>query len=103
MPQSPPQGNDVRVEVAQSSNARGVDYTVRVSRRDGEPVRDADVRLRGIMSDGSLVEARLDPASEPGVYRSLVAFSPRGPRGLTVRVARSDGIVEVPVRGDGNQ
>jgi hypothetical protein len=49
------------------------------------------------MSDGGLVEARLDPGAEPGVYRGLLAFSPHGPRGLTVRVARGGSIVEVPV------
>jgi len=92
-----PPGPDVRVEVAQTPTDGAIDYTVRLSRRDGEPVRDADVRLRGVMTDGALVEARLDPGAEPGLYHSLIAFSPRGPRGLTVRVARADGVVEVPV------
>jgi hypothetical protein len=89
--------SDVRVEVTQAPNGSAVDYTVKVTQPDGAPVRDADVRLRGVMVDGVLVEARLDPASEPGVYRSLVAFSPRGPHALTLRVARDDGVVEVPV------
>jgi hypothetical protein len=88
---------DVRVQVAQKATEGAVDYTVRVSRADGSPVGDADVRLRGVTTDGVIVEARLEPAGEPGVYRSLLAFSPRGPRDLTVRVARADGIVEVPV------
>ena len=89
---------DVRVDVAQKPSDGAVDYTVRVSRPDGGAVTDADVRLRGIMADGTLVEARLEPAGEPGVYRSLLQFSPRGPRALTLRVARGDGAVELPVR-----
>jgi hypothetical protein len=48
------------------------------------------------MADGTLVEARLEPA-EPGIYQSFLSFSPRGPRALTLRVARADGVVEVPV------
>jgi hypothetical protein len=88
---------DVRVEVANAPNGGAVDYTVRVSRPDGAPVTDADVRLRGLMTDGGLVEARLDPGGEPGVYRGLVTFSPRGPRSLTVRVARGGDVVELPV------
>lgn len=98
MPRAAAPRPDIRVEVAQTPTGGAVDYTVRVSRPDGAPVSDADVRLRGVMADGALVEARLEPAAEPGVYHSLVAFSPRGPRGLTVRVARADGVVEVPVR-----
>ncbi len=89
--------SDVRVEVAQAASSGAVDYTVRVSWPDGAPMNDADVRVRGIMSDGGLVEARLDPGAEPGVYRGLLTFSPRGPRGLTVRVARGGAVVEVPV------
>jgi hypothetical protein len=87
----------MRVEVAHVANGGSVDYTVRVAWPDGAPMNDADVRVRGIMSDGGLVEARLDPGGEPGVYRGLLAFSPHGPRGLTVRVARGGSIVEVPV------
>jgi len=87
----------VRVEVSQTPNAGAMDYSVRVSGPDGAPVTDADVRLRGVMTDGALVEARLEPGREPGVYQSLLAFSPRGPRALTVRVRRADGVVEVPV------
>jgi hypothetical protein len=49
------------------------------------------------MRDGGLVEARLDPAGEPGIYRGLLAFSRHGPRDLTVRVARGGDLVEVPV------
>jgi hypothetical protein len=92
-----PAAADVRVEVARAHNGAGVDYTVRVSRQDGAPVSGADVRVRGIMSDGGLVEAPLEPGGEPGVYRGLLTFSPRGPRGLTVRVARGGDLVEVPV------
>ena len=55
------------------------------------------MRLRGVMTDGTLVEARLEPTAEPGLYHSLLAFSARGPRALTVRVARADGVVEIPV------
>jgi hypothetical protein len=89
--------SDVRVQVAHVPSGTGtVDYTVRVSQPDGAPVTDADVRVRGIMSDGGLVEARLDPG-EPGVYRGLLTFSQRGPRGLTVRVTRHGDLVEVPV------
>jgi hypothetical protein len=85
------------VEIAQKPFDGAVDYTVRLSRPDGRPVNDADVRLRGVMTDGTLVEAALDPAGEPGVYQSFLTFSARGPRSLTLRVARTDGVVEVPV------
>jgi hypothetical protein len=90
---------DVRVEVAQKVDRTNsaIDYTVRVSGPDGGPVVDADVRLRGVTTDGVLVEAPLEPAGTPGVYSGLIAFSTRGPRGLTVRVARADRVVEVPV------
>ena len=74
-----------------------VDYSVKLSRASGEPVRDADVRLRGVMADGLLVETRLDPGDAPGVYRALIAFTARGPRSLTLRIARGDGVTEVPV------
>ena len=73
------------------------DFTVRLSRTSGEPVRDADVRLRGLTTDGKLVEARLEPDEAPGVYKGLIVFSARGPRHLTLRVARVDGVLEVPV------
>jgi hypothetical protein len=75
-----------------------MDYVVRVSQPGGGPVTDADVRLRGVTSDGVLVEAQLDPGGEPGVYRAVLPVTPRGPNNLTVRVVRPDGIVEVPVR-----
>jgi hypothetical protein len=97
---------DVRVDVKQVPGApagaggpRTVDYTVRVSNAGGGPVSDADVRLRGLTTDGVLVEAQLDPGSEPGVYRGLVPVTPRGPNNLTVRVVRPDGVVEVPIGG----
>ena len=99
-PPSPaPPSPDVRVEVAQKVDRTNsaIDYTVRVSAPDGRPVTDADVRLRGVTTDGVLVEAPLEPAGAPGVYSGLIAFSSRGPRGLTVRVGRADRVVEVPV------
>lgn len=87
----------VRVEVTQTPGDGTVDYSVRVTHPDGTPVTNAAVRLRGVMSDGARVEARLDPAGEPGVYHSLLTFSPRGPHLLTLRVTSVDGILEVPV------
>jgi hypothetical protein len=94
---------DVRVDVKQTpvaasspSAPRAIDYTVRVSGESG-PISGADVRLRGLTSDGVLVEAQLDPGTEPGVYRGAVPVTPRGPNNLTVRVVRPDGVVEVPV------
>jgi len=92
---------DVRVEVAQKRDgANGaVDYTVRLSNPTGEPVTGADVRLRGVTTDGLVVEAPLEPAGTPGLYHGLVAFSDRGPRGLTLRIARASGVLEVPVSG----
>ena len=95
-PQTTP---DVRAEVKQIRHQVDgtVDYSVKLSRASGEPVRDADVRLRGVMADGLLVETRLDPGDAPGVYRALIAFTARGPRSLTLRIARADGVTEVPV------
>jgi hypothetical protein len=89
----------VRVEVAQKVDRQNsaIEYTVHVLAPDGRPVTDADVRLRGVTTDGVLVEAPLEPAGTPGVYSGLVAFSARGPRGLTVRVGRADRVVEAPV------
>jgi hypothetical protein len=55
------------------------------------------VRLRGLTTDGLLVEARLDRAEAPGTYQGLVTFSARGPRALTVRVSRGEGLLEIPV------
>ena len=96
----------MRVDVKQAPGAapaagapRTIDYVVRISREGGGPVSDADVRLRGITTDGVLVEAQLDPGNEPGVYRAAVPVTPRGPHNLTVRVVRPDGIIEVPVTG----
>ncbi|HYE90538.1 MAG TPA: zinc ribbon domain-containing protein [Terriglobales bacterium] len=98
-PSPRPATPNVRVEVAQKRDgANGaIDYTVRLSNPTGEPVTGADVRLRGVTADGLVVEAPLEPAGAPGVYHGLVAFSDRGPRGLTLRIARADGVLEVPV------
>jgi hypothetical protein len=97
MPSAAASRPPVRVEVTQTPGDGAVDYSVRVTHPDGTPVTNAAVRLRGVMSDGARVEARLDPAGEPGVYQSLLAFSPRGPHLLTLRVASADGILELPV------
>jgi hypothetical protein len=97
MPSAAASRPPVRVEVTQTPGDGAVDYSVRVTNPDGTPVTNAAVRLRGVMSDGARVEARLDPAGEPGVYQSLLAVSARGPHLLTLRVASADGILEVPV------
>jgi len=76
-----------------------VDYTVHLTDPNGEPVRDADVRLRGTTAEGVVVEAPLDPTSTPGAFHAVVTFSPRGPRNLVVRVARRGDVTEVPVSG----
>jgi hypothetical protein len=91
---------DVHADVTRTPNAQidgAVDYRVRLWKASGEPVSDADVRLRGLMTDGLLVEARLDRAEAPGTYQGLITFSSRGPRYLTIRVSRGDGLLEIPV------
>jgi hypothetical protein len=97
MPSAAASRPPVRVEVTQTPGDGAVDYRVRVTHPDGSPVTNATVRLRGVMSDGARVEARLDPSGEPGVYQSLLAVSSRGPHLLTLRVASADGILEVSV------
>ena len=90
---------DVRAEVIRTPDPQlgAIDYRVRLWQASGEPLSDADVRVRGLMTDGVLVEARLDRAEAPGTYHGLIASSPRGPRHLTIRVSRGDGILEIPV------
>lgn len=94
---------DVRAQVDRTISTvveGGIDYRVRVSHPGGEPVSDADVRVRGLTTDGVLVEARLDRGDTPGLYRGLIRFTPRGPRHLTLLISRAESVTEIPI-GDG--
>jgi cytoskeletal protein RodZ len=88
---------EVRVEVATEPLADGLTrYTVRLRERDGRPVVDAAVSIRGRRADGALLEATLDRAAEPGSYHAVV----RRPADLTdarLRVAGVDRVQEVPL------
>lgn len=88
---------EVRVEIATEALADGLtSYTVRLRERDGRPVTDATVSIRGRRADGALLEATLDRAAEPGAYRAVV----RRPAELTdarVRVAGVNRVQEVPL------
>jgi hypothetical protein len=64
---------DVRVEVAAMRVGEGITaYTISLRERDGAPVTQAAVTIRGRRADGALVEALLDPTPEPGVYRAVL-------------------------------
>jgi hypothetical protein len=88
---------EVRVEIATEALGDGLtSYTVRLRERDGRPVTDATVSIRGRRADGALLEAMLDRAGEPGAYRAVV----RRLSELTdarVRVASVDRVQEVPL------
>jgi hypothetical protein len=88
---------EVRVEIATEALGDGLtSYTVRLRERDGRPVTDATVSIRGRRADGALLEAMLDRAGEPGAYRAVV----RRLSELTdarLRVASVDRVQEVPL------
>jgi hypothetical protein len=88
---------EMRVDIGTEPVADGLTgYTVRLRERDGRPVTDATVSIRGRRPDGGLVEAMLDRGSEPGVYRAIV----RVPRELSdprLRVASANRVQEVPL------
>jgi len=79
------------------TNGQVVDYTVRLARRTGLPVSDADVALRGETSDGKKIEAPLDPSGGPGVFVSAGNAPSSGIRRLMLRIARPDKVLEIPV------
>jgi hypothetical protein len=87
---------DVRVDVSTAKLGDGItSYTVRLRERDGAPVTDAAVAIRGRRKDGALVEAELDPTTEPGVYRAAIrAGEVRDPR---LRVASAGRIQDLPL------
>ena len=97
MPRTPAPRPDVRVEVKQTRLDGAIDYSVRVSQPDGAGISNADVRLRRVMTDGTLVEARLEPAAEPGMYHSLLAFSARGATSVR-QPSRTPGAVRASFR-----
>jgi hypothetical protein len=88
---------EVRVEIATEPLADGLTrYTVRLRERDGRPVVDATVSIRGRRADGALLEAMLDRSDDPGAYHAVV----RRPPDLTdarLRVASVDRVQEVPL------
>ena len=88
---------EVRVEIATEALADGLtSYTVRLRERDGRPVTDATVSIRGRRADGAVLEATLDRVAEPGAYRAVV----RRPAELTearLRVVGMNRVQEVPL------
>jgi hypothetical protein len=87
---------DVRVEVAAERLGDGItSYTVRLRERDGTPVTEAAVTIRARRADGALVEAALDPAPQPGVYRAALRMGEVSePR---LRVASAGRIQDLPL------
>jgi len=79
------------------SRGRVVDYAVRLVRRDGRPVTDASVVLRGQTPDGTVVEAPLDRITSPGVYETAVILPAAGLHRLWLRIIRSDTALELPM------
>jgi hypothetical protein len=87
---------DVRIDVATERSGDGIMvFTVRLRERDGSPVTDAAVTVRGRRGDGELVEVGLDPASEPGVYRAAVRV--RDVTSRRLRVASAGRIQDLPL------
>jgi Double zinc ribbon len=100
LPSSARAGSDdreVAVEIAATPLADGLTgYTVRLRERDGRPVTDATVSIRGRRADGALVDAILDRSAEPGAWEAVVRLSGdiAEPR---LRVASSGRVQEVPL------
>lgn len=90
-----PGNREVRVEV-RSGPARDAGYTVRLSERDGRPVTDAIVSIRGHRSDGTLVEAPLGRTTEPGLYRAA-GWLTEGLTDARLRIASAGRLQEVPL------
>jgi type IV secretory pathway ATPase VirB11/archaellum biosynthesis ATPase len=88
---------NVRSEPRAGSHGQVVDYAVRVARRNGAPVTDARVVLRGETSEGTTVEAALDRITSPGVYESAVILPAAGLQTLSLRITRPDTAVELPM------
>jgi hypothetical protein len=88
---------NVRSEPRVDSRGRVIDYSVRLARRDGVPVTDASVVLRGQTPDGTTVEAALDRVTLPGVYESAVILPAAGLHRLSLRITRPDTAVELPM------
>ena len=87
----------VHSEPRVDSRGRVVDYTVRLAQRNGAPVTDAQVALRGETSDGATMEARLDHMSTAGVYASAVIVPASGLHRLSLRITRPDTALELPI------
>ena len=92
----------VRVEVSSAPEPpvkdRKTTYTVHLVDAAGKPVTDARLTLTARMADGMSAAAPLRPSGEPGVYRGEVLFTMEGRWDLTVRVSRTAGGFEIPVR-----
>ncbi len=96
---------DVHVDVSPARTVNGDlarEYIVTLRDAHGAPYSGADVRLRGRMSDGGLVEAALEPGARPGLYQASLIFRPDGPWDLRVRVSRGTMTFEVPLRAAGS-
>jgi hypothetical protein len=94
----------VRIEVSSTPGTpvkdRKTMYTVRLTDSAGKPVTDARVTLTARMADGMSAAAPLRAAGAPGSYRGEILFTMQGRWDLTVRVVRSAGRVEIPIRED---
>ena len=75
---------------------RVVDYAIRLADSAGRPVSDADVRLRGRSSDGTVLEAALEPSTMRGSYEAAVLL-PSELSDLALRIRRADRVLELPL------
>jgi hypothetical protein len=83
---------DISTERLQEGVTR---YTVRLRERDGTPVTNAAVTIRGHRADGALMDVTFDPTPSPGVYRVAVRIADvTEPR---LRVASAGRIQDVPL------
>jgi hypothetical protein len=74
--QAGPVDSEVGVEITTEPLVDGlVGYTVHLRERDGRPVTDATVSIRGRGADGGLVEVTLHRAAESGAYRAVAKFT----------------------------
>jgi len=88
-----------RVEVSRqpSTSSQGVVYVLQVTDSGGQPIRGAQIWLRGQSADGQTHEALLDEGDRPGVYRTGSLPPDLMPPSLSARVYFSNMRLEIPL------